>query len=106
MTCRQTREFLFAFLDNELDAPRSIDLQLHLDGCPDCAREAEIERATKTHLAGSLEQTDRPVPAFDVHAVGDETRARRHIPVATDRDHSTIFIYQRRLRADADEEDP
>ena len=65
MTCGEAREFLFAFLDNELDAPLSIELQLHLDGCSDCAREAEIERTIHTHLAGSLEQTAGPVPAFE-----------------------------------------
>ncbi len=65
MTCDEAREFLFAFLDNELDAPLSIELQLHLEGCPNCAREAEIERAIQTHLAGSLEQTAGPVPAFE-----------------------------------------
>ncbi|MCH7721013.1 MAG: zf-HC2 domain-containing protein [Planctomycetes bacterium] len=97
MTCREAREFLFAFLDNELDAPLSIELQLHLDGCPDCAREAEIERAIHTHLAGSLEQTADPVPAFDVHAVGDETRLQRDIPVETNAARSAISIHRRKL---------
>ncbi|MFQ5491976.1 MAG: anti-sigma factor family protein [Phycisphaerae bacterium] len=62
MTCRNAREYLFAFLDNELDAAMSIDLQRHLDGCPTCAREAEIERAVGKRLGHALEA--RPVPDF------------------------------------------
>ena len=97
MTCREAREFLFAFLDNELDAPLSIELQLHLDGCPDCAREAEIERAIHTHLANSLEETAGPVPGFDVHAVNDDKRLRRDVPVETGATRSAISIQGRRL---------
>lgn len=94
MTCGEAREFLFAFLDNELDAPLSIELQLHLDGCPDCAREAEIERAIHTHLAGSLEHTAGPVPAFDEHAPGHHPRRRRNIPVETSAARSAISIHR------------
>lgn len=44
MICNETREYLFAFLDNELDAHLSIEVQRHLDHCPDCAQQADIER--------------------------------------------------------------
>ncbi len=54
MTCTQVREYLYAFLDSELDAPLSIELQRHLEHCPKCAREAEIERAIRRHLATSM----------------------------------------------------
>lgn len=61
MTCGEAREYMFAFLDSELETPLSIDLQLHLDGCPECAREAEIERAIHKRLDHMM---DAPVPAF------------------------------------------
>ena len=54
MNCRETREFLFAFLDNELDAALSLAVQRHLEQCCDCAREAEIERAVREHLSNAL----------------------------------------------------
>lgn len=54
MTCGEAREILFAFLDNELDAPLSIDLQRHLEHCPECAREAEIEQAVRRQLEVTL----------------------------------------------------
>jgi len=52
---------MFAFLDSELETPLSIDLQRHLDGCPDCAREAEIERAIHKRLDRAV---DDAIPAF------------------------------------------
>ncbi len=61
MNCGESREYMFAFLDSELETPLSIDLQLHLDGCPDCAREAEIERAVHKRLDHMM---DAAVPAF------------------------------------------
>ncbi len=61
MNCGEAREYMFAFLDSELETPLSIDLQLHLDGCPDCAREAEIERAVHKRLDHMM---DAAVPAF------------------------------------------
>ena len=54
MNCSDVREYLFAFLDSELESPLSIELQRHLDRCPECAREAEIERAVGRILNSSL----------------------------------------------------
>lgn len=57
MTCGEVREYLFAFLDGELDAPLSIELQRHLERCPGCARDAEIEREVRHRLARCLDST-------------------------------------------------
>ncbi len=57
MTCSEVREYLIAFLDSELDAPLSIELQRHLERCPQCAREAEIERITRQRLGRALDET-------------------------------------------------
>lgn len=64
MTCSEVREYLFAFLDNELDAPLSIELQRHVDRCHDCAHELEIERTIDHALASSMER-DATEPTFD-----------------------------------------
>ncbi len=56
MTCGEVRELLFAFLDNELDAALSIEVQRHLEHCPECAREAETERMIQKRLAGVMER--------------------------------------------------
>lgn len=56
MNCRELREYLFAFLDSELDAALSIEVQRHLEQCPECAREAEIERAIRRQLSQALHE--------------------------------------------------
>lgn len=58
MTCRESHEYLYAFLDGELDAALSIELQRHLDHCPQCAREAEVERAVRRTLNDQLASSD------------------------------------------------
>lgn len=68
MNCRDVRELLFAFLDNELEAQANIEVQLHLEHCCDCAREAEIEREVRKRLSASLE-VDGSALALDVSAV-------------------------------------
>ena len=59
MNCRELREYLFAFLDSELDAALSIEVQRHLEQCPECAREAEIERAIRRQLSHALHEPDQ-----------------------------------------------
>lgn len=56
MNCHEARELLFAFLDNELDSAASLEMQRHLERCPACAHEAEIERTIGKRLALALEQ--------------------------------------------------
>lgn len=68
MTCSEVREYVFAFLDSELDAPLSIELQRHLDRCHECARETEIERAVARGLERTV-QRDVTVPTFEVNAL-------------------------------------
>ncbi len=77
MTCGQTREYLFAFLDNELDAPLSIELQRHIDGCAECAREAEIERAVQKHLSGALETAVPGIQDLEFRIQNLEFRSRK-----------------------------
>jgi anti-sigma factor RsiW len=65
MNCGDVREILFAFLDNELDASLSIEVQRHMEHCPDCAREAETERAVGKRLAAAMERESAGLPALD-----------------------------------------
>lgn len=83
MNCGEAHEYLFAFLDSELDAPLSLELQRHLDGCAGCAREAEIERTIRKRLVHAESLCEKGAPEFEpwlstwlrtegevVHAVG------------------------------------
>ncbi|MCP4247667.1 MAG: hypothetical protein GY778_11510 [bacterium] len=71
MKCPRVREYLFAFLDDELDAPHSIEVQRHLERCPQCAREAEIERTVRKRLEAALVGEGADAPP------GDEMTLRR-----------------------------
>lgn len=68
MICTDAREYLFAFLDNELDAHLSIEVQRHLEHCPKCAQQAEIEREIGKHLTVELQGVSA-APPLDEAAV-------------------------------------
>ncbi len=88
MTCREVRDYLFAFLDNELEAALSVELQRHLERCPHCAHDAETERTIRRRLADRLNEASAP-PVFaedalarDLGLAGAPPTARRRRPVA------------------------
>lgn len=74
MRCGEIREYMFAFLDNELDVPLSIEFQRHVELCHDCAREVEIEWAIKGRLSEKLGTADHGPPQADR---GDQRRLKR-----------------------------
>jgi anti-sigma factor RsiW len=65
MTCGELREILFAFLDNELDAALSIEVQRHLEHCPECASEVETERTIHRRLAAAMDRDAVKSPSLD-----------------------------------------
>lgn len=89
MNCRELREYLIAFLNSEVEAALSIEVQLHLEQCPECAREAEFERAIRRQLSKALvgspgvedaaitSDLDRMVAAITANENQISTRGRR-----------------------------
>jgi anti-sigma factor (TIGR02949 family) len=45
MTCDQVRQFLHAYIDDELDIATALQVEAHLAGCPACRRELDAARA-------------------------------------------------------------
>lgn len=84
MTCSEAREYIFAFLDNELDSALSLEVQQHIEHCPLCAREWEIENVVRKQLAHKLQQAD-DVPVFDDSALVRLIRAEPAGPAPTRR---------------------
>ncbi len=82
MTCSETREYIFTFLDNELDSALSLEVQQHIEHCPLCARECEIENVVRKQLAHKLQQVD-DVPVFDESALVRLIRAEPAGPAPT-----------------------
>jgi len=75
MNCGDVHVYLFAFLDNELESARSIELQQHLDRCATCAREAEIERTIQKRLHTRLVSNTARVPDLDASFAAGRLRA-------------------------------
>lgn len=67
MICHETREYMFAFLDNELEASLSMELQHHIDHCAVCAREVEVERTIRDRLGDAL-KIQAPEEPFHIQA--------------------------------------
>jgi mycothiol system anti-sigma-R factor len=61
MNCRDARDLLYAYADNELDALTSRDLEAHLIECPGCQSAFEADRAVKRTIANL--SVLRPAPS-------------------------------------------
>lgn len=54
MECTEARLGLYALLDNELDIAQNLELLSHLEGCPACQQELELEARLKALIQGQL----------------------------------------------------
>jgi len=52
MTCRDYKEMLMGYLDNELEAEQAKDLEKHLAGCARCSKEVQELRKLKEITEG------------------------------------------------------
>ncbi len=60
MECREVRELLSAFADDELDPVRSREVERHLDACTRCTGELANQRRLSAALQGGLEYHRAP----------------------------------------------
>ena len=51
LTCEEVLQHLFAYLDKELDAEASAEIERHLEGCRGCFSRAEFEKKLKARLS-------------------------------------------------------
>jgi anti-sigma factor RsiW len=84
MTCSEARQYIFAFLDNELDSALSLEVQQHIEHCALCARECEIENVVRRQLVAKLQKAEA-VPEFDEAALLRLLRSEPGAPVLTPR---------------------
>lgn len=54
MNCSEVRDQIFAFLDNEIDGASRVAFVQHLEHCPNCSRDCEIERTISGRLRTEL----------------------------------------------------
>src|SRR5262245_43003181 len=61
MTCTETRDWLDALIDGELDLGRSVEIERHLLDCPSCASSRDAMLALRDQLRSSSFATPRPL---------------------------------------------
>lgn len=60
LDCRAMQRFLHPYLDGELSARDAVDIQAHLDGCPDCVALYRNEQLYLELLKASLQHPPAP----------------------------------------------
>lgn len=60
MDCKNAKRFMTPWIDRELQAATGQELLSHLERCPDCKREFELERRLKAMLAERVPRLSAP----------------------------------------------
>ena len=95
MNCNDARKYFYAFLDDELDVERNIEVLAHLDMCCECGQRMEKERLLQDRVREAVCQVKAPDylveavlrgaeerPNFFVLLVQNLISGRRLVPVA------------------------
>ncbi len=83
MDCNETRCFLDAHADGELDLVRHIEVDAHLRSCPDCAALAENARARRAALREQLPRFAAPTALAEKIRTALRAEGASVTPVAT-----------------------
>jgi len=86
MRCHEVRSLIGPYLDSELDAKTSFDIQQHLESCAECARVVEAERTLDARIFAVLRDGHRSAPLWerleaDIDAPGFWNRFKRAKPM-------------------------
>ena len=60
MRCEECADRLDRFVDRELTNTEALEVQLHLEGCPDCMEHYEFEQSLKRLVKSSCECDTAP----------------------------------------------
>ncbi len=60
MNCNTVRKYFYAFLDNELDVEKNIEVLSHLDMCYECSRKIEKERLIQRRVKETVCTVNAP----------------------------------------------
>jgi anti-sigma factor (TIGR02949 family) len=79
MNCVDLQNFLYLYLDGELDHAEAARAEAHLHGCPNCAAAYERARALSTAIKRNVRQYDAPRTLRDRLRRDIEERPRRFL---------------------------
>ena len=60
MNCNDVRKYFYAFLDDELDVEKNIEVLGHLDMCYGCGQRMEKERLLQTRIKETVCEVKAP----------------------------------------------
>ncbi|MFQ5687311.1 MAG: anti-sigma factor family protein [Candidatus Scalindua sp.] len=60
MNCNEARKYFYAFLDDELDVDKNIEVLAHLDMCCECGQRMEKERQIQTRVRETICEVKAP----------------------------------------------
>jgi hypothetical protein len=92
MSCRQTRNLLFAYLDGALTRPEQSQVEAHLLVCPACRRLSDASRTLEEKVRAVRDTDDAPRRPIRQQAT-EQWLAEREVPVA----HRRTWLAGRRL---------
>ncbi len=93
--CEETRRYVDAWVDGELDPSASLLVETHVAGCGACRAEAEMIRSLKRAMAGMRESggASRPLRARVLAALDQQDHAQlAEVAGAKRRRHATGFV--------------
>ena len=106
MNCNDSRKYFYAFLDDELDVEKNIEVLAHLDMCCECGRRMEKERLLQkrvretvctgkapAYLTESILQKTEERPNFFVLLAKNLLSGRRLVPIAGIAAAIMIIVY-------------
>jgi hypothetical protein len=95
MNCNDVRKYFYAFLDDELDVEKNIELLAHVDMCCECGQRMEKERLLQNRVKETVCEVKAPDylveavlkgaeerPSFFVLFIENLLSGRRWVPVA------------------------
>lgn len=93
--CEETRRYVDAWVDGELDPGASLHVETHVSRCGQCSAEAETIRSLKRVL-GSTRETDRAPTAFRIRIAqalnAEDEACRDRVRAAQKRKHGAGFL--------------
>jgi anti-sigma factor RsiW len=60
MNCKDTEQFIHGYLDGELDLVRSLEVEQHLNECPQCAHSHRTQQSLRASLASGALYFEAP----------------------------------------------
>ena len=65
MRCHEARNLIAPYLDSELDAKTTLEIEQHLEACSDCARVFEAEASVDERIFKTFRQGQRTTPLWE-----------------------------------------